>query len=71
MQHEAFRSGNFDTKFVVKTRFTPEMLQREEYVDEETLAVALATHIYRNGKRRTTGDAEIATKTSRWRERKF
>src|SRR5690606_28708033 len=70
MQHEAFRSGNFDTKFVEK-HFSPEMLQREEYVDEETLAVALATHIYRNGKRRTTGDAEIATKTSRWRERKF
>jgi acetyl-CoA carboxylase, biotin carboxylase subunit len=41
MQHDAFRSGNFDTKFV-ENYFTPEVLQGEPVEEEEVLAVALA-----------------------------
>lgn len=70
MQHEAFRSGDFDTKFVEK-HFSPEMLQTGEDANEEALAAALAIYIYKNDKQRTTGDSQIVTKTSRWKERRF
>jgi acetyl-CoA carboxylase, biotin carboxylase subunit len=41
MQHDAFRSGNFDTKFV-ENYFTPEVLQCKPIEEEEMLAIALA-----------------------------
>lgn len=70
MQHEAFVSGNFDTKFVEK-HFVPEMLQLGKDTIEETLAAALATYIYRNSKRKTTEESQIATNTSRWKKRRL
>lgn len=42
MKHEAFRSGNFDTKFV-DNYFHPEMLKARENPEEEMLAAALAS----------------------------
>jgi acetyl-CoA carboxylase biotin carboxylase subunit len=42
LEHEAFRSGNFDTKFVEKY-FTPGVLKRNPHADEEMLAAALST----------------------------
>ncbi|MBX2962823.1 MAG: acetyl-CoA carboxylase biotin carboxylase subunit [Cyclobacteriaceae bacterium] len=42
MQHEAFRSGNFDTKFV-ETHFKPEVLTSTPVEEEELLAVALSS----------------------------
>lgn len=44
MQHEAFRSGNFDTKFVEKY-FTPEVLQPTPIEEEEKVASILAAHL--------------------------
>ncbi len=41
MEHEAFRSGNFDTKFVEKY-FKPEALKGEPANDEMIVAVALS-----------------------------
>lgn len=41
MQHEAFRSGNFNTKFV-ETYFTPELLKAKPNNTEELIACALA-----------------------------
>jgi acetyl-CoA carboxylase biotin carboxylase subunit len=41
MQHEAFRSGNFDTRFV-ENYFKPEVLQQKGSTVEEKLAVLLA-----------------------------
>jgi acetyl-CoA carboxylase biotin carboxylase subunit len=41
VNHEAFRSGNFDTNFVNRY-FKPEMLQSETNTDAESIAVALA-----------------------------
>lgn len=42
MEHEAFRSGQFDTKFVEK-HFRPEVLKPPGSVHEEILAAALST----------------------------
>ncbi|MBX2954660.1 MAG: acetyl-CoA carboxylase biotin carboxylase subunit [Cyclobacteriaceae bacterium] len=42
MQHKAFRSGQFDTKFVEKY-FKPEVLASTPQEDEELLAVVLST----------------------------
>jgi acetyl-CoA carboxylase biotin carboxylase subunit len=41
VDHEAFRSGNFDTNFVNRY-FKPEMLQSEIHADAESIAVALS-----------------------------
>lgn len=44
LRHEAFVSGNFDTKFVDKF-FRPEMLNSND-PEEEKLAIALAAHLF-------------------------
>ncbi|MDL5047118.1 acetyl-CoA carboxylase biotin carboxylase subunit [Oscillatoria amoena NRMC-F 0135] len=44
MEHDAFRSGKFDTKFVEKY-FTPDVLNRKPDAVEELLAAALATQL--------------------------
>lgn len=44
LQHEAFRLGNFDTKFVEKY-FSPEALKQSPGTDEEKLAAALTTFL--------------------------
>ena len=49
MDHEAFVSGNFDTKFVEKY-FTPEVLQQESSEDLQKLAAALAVQLMENQK---------------------
>ncbi|MEQ8303412.1 MAG: acetyl-CoA carboxylase biotin carboxylase subunit [Cyclobacteriaceae bacterium] len=45
MQHDAFRSGDFDTKFVEKY-FTPEVLDPKSNAIEEELSAALAVHLF-------------------------
>ncbi len=69
MQHEAFLSGNFDTKFIERY-FTPEALQLH---DEEASAIAafLAARLMESEKSAETQSA-IATQTtkSKWLERK-
>ncbi len=45
MQHEAFKSGNFDTKFIEKF-FKPEYLQPKSDPIEEVLASILAAELY-------------------------
>lgn len=44
MQHEAFRSGNFDTRFVEKY-FKPEVLHTTPDPDEELLAAVLSSNM--------------------------
>jgi propionyl-CoA carboxylase alpha chain len=44
MEHAAFRSGNFDTKFVEKY-FTPDVLKTADSPEEELLAAALAVYV--------------------------
>lgn len=49
MTHEAFRSGNFDTRFV-ENYFKPELLQQSADSQEETIAAILATHLLDSNK---------------------
>jgi propionyl-CoA carboxylase alpha chain len=44
MQHDAFRSGNFDTRFV-EIYFKPGILEKEVDKEEELLAALLATNV--------------------------
>ena len=70
MQHEAFASGNFDTKFVEK-HFSPEALDGDRDETEEILAAALAVHVYKNNKRSKAVSQQVETKQSKWKARKF
>ncbi|WP_250631586.1 acetyl-CoA carboxylase biotin carboxylase subunit [Rhodoflexus caldus] len=71
LNHEAFISGQFDTKFVEKY-FTPEVLQSTNRPEEERVAAALAAFLLAQG---TGTPAVIATAppttaaTSAWKRR--
>jgi acetyl-CoA carboxylase biotin carboxylase subunit len=49
MEHEAFRSGNFDTRFV-ENYFRPDLLNNGVLLEEEILAAALATTFINDSK---------------------
>lgn len=53
MEHEAFRSGNFDTKFVEKY-FKPELLQTEGTEEERQLAGVLVATLLEQAKMHVT-----------------
>ncbi|WP_161887827.1 acetyl-CoA carboxylase biotin carboxylase subunit [Pontibacter russatus] len=69
LQHEAFVSGNFDTKFIDR-HFTPEALQQQPGSDEEEIAVALAALLMEEKKPTATSGSEQAAPvaTSNWRK---
>ncbi len=67
MKHEAFRSGNFDTKFI-ENYFKPEDLQMP-FTDEELQAAAIASLDFLN-KERTAIQISSETQTvSNWKKR--
>lgn len=49
MQHDAFRSGNFDTRFV-ENYFKPSVLQSAGVEDEEVIAALISATVLENGK---------------------
>jgi len=59
MQHEAFRSGNFDTRFI-ENYFKPEMLSTKGNPEEELLAAFVAVHAL-NEKKPENGTTAVAT----------
>ena len=68
MNHEAFISGNFDTRFI-GLYFTPEKLDEMENKDEEIIAAVLATHLL-NHKKMVNSSASIvgvALQESSWK----
>lgn len=67
INHEAFVSGNFDTKFVEKY-FTPDKLNGETSSDEQEIAAVLAAMLSTSNKR-DNGSASSPIKTSRWKRR--
>ena len=69
MQHDAFRSGNFDTKFV-ENYFKPEVLQAKPDDAEELLAVALAVSSM-NQKPSASPVAESSPSTSKWKKNRL
>jgi len=69
MEHPAFRSGDFDTRFV-ENYFKPAVLQAEASEQEEMLAAVLAATLFNgNGKgNAATEPATAASKPSKWRK---
>ncbi len=69
LEHEAFISGQFDTKFVEKY-FKPELLQAQATAEEEQMAAALAVLLHGQRKAKAAdGAATNNTATSKWRKR--
>lgn len=67
MNHEAFRSGDFDTKFVEKY-FTPELLQDKPVEAEELLASVLATQTINEIKKTSLITENINSTISNWKK---
>jgi acetyl-CoA carboxylase biotin carboxylase subunit len=68
MEHEAFISGRFDTKFVDKY-FRPELLHPKPDADEEMLAAALAIYLHGNRTTKVSNEQAAAATPSKWRKR--
>jgi propionyl-CoA carboxylase alpha chain len=71
LNHEAFVSGQFDTKFVEKY-FTPEVLQSINRPEEERVAAALAAFLLAQGNSTPAVAAtapQSATNSSAWKRR--
>ncbi|HOX83856.1 MAG TPA: biotin carboxylase, partial [Chryseolinea sp.] len=67
MKHEAFRSGNFDTRFV-ENYFTPSLSKPEPVELEEKLAAVLATTLM-NGTSSAKSNPSVAVSESKWKKR--
>ena len=69
MNHEAFRSGKFDTHFVSK-HFSPDQLSLKPDEEKLQLAAALAGMIYEEKNKNNITPASVSTKTkSKWKNR--
>jgi acetyl-CoA carboxylase, biotin carboxylase subunit len=71
LQHEAFRSGNFDTNFI-KHYFKPEMLVNSPTADEAEVAALFAAYVVSN--QSSEGENEpviLAPVVSKWKERRY
>lgn len=75
MKHEAFRSGNFDTKFVER-HFKPEYLNTDTSKEEDEIAVAIVSQLLENGKGKNVAVADSSEKNtnssgmSDWRKKR-
>jgi acetyl-CoA carboxylase, biotin carboxylase subunit len=70
MEHPAFRSGNFDTKFV-EQYFRPEVLKpAESSPEQDTVAAALAAFVFKE-QRATIPVSTSAAEVSRWKQNRF
>lgn len=72
LQHQAFTSGNFNTKFVEKF-FTPSSLKVATDLENEKLAAVFATFLVENKKeaanKRSSDNNFVTMQTSKWRNR--
>lgn len=66
MQHEAFLSGNFDTRFV-GLHYKPELLDAQPDPTEAMLAAALATTLLSGGSKSVGAAEAVAAPVSRWK----
>ncbi len=71
MQHDAFLSGKFDTKFI-ENYFMPEALHNTSE-EEARIAALIAAHIMDQSaeKPNTNHQQSVVTATSRWKERRW
>ncbi|MRS62341.1 acetyl-CoA carboxylase biotin carboxylase subunit [Larkinella terrae] len=71
MQHDAFRSGQFDTHFV-NHYFTPDKLTSETSAEETQLAGVLAAWLFENSQPKPETAALGSTqRSSKWKERRL
>jgi acetyl-CoA carboxylase biotin carboxylase subunit len=71
MQHDAFRSGRFDTHFVSQY-FTPDKLNPETSPEETQLAGVLAAWLFQNRQPKTAQEVVVTdAKRSKWKERRL
>jgi acetyl-CoA carboxylase biotin carboxylase subunit len=66
MQHEAFRSGNFDTKFIQRY-FLPETLNQPLNEEEAKLAAVLVAYLFETAQPKTAiSDVGLGAAVSNW-----
>ena len=70
MHHDAFRTGNFDTKFVEKY-FKPEVLTPRQNTEEETIAAVLSNYLLQEKSTSTTLTEVGNTTNSKWRKNRL
>lgn len=70
MQHEAFRSGNFDTRFV-ENYFKPAVLQQSAVAEEEQLAAALAVMLQQQEKVAAPAAILADGQQSKWKKNRL
>lgn len=68
MNHEAFRSGQFDTKFV-ETHFNPTALSVSGEADEQLIASVIAVSIFENRKAKVSDTQK--TEVSAWKKNRL
>jgi acetyl-CoA carboxylase biotin carboxylase subunit len=69
MEHEAFRSGDFDTHFVSKY-FTPDKLSPEPEAAYQQLAALLTARVLNQARKTTQPPAMPTGQVSKWKSRK-
>jgi acetyl-CoA carboxylase, biotin carboxylase subunit len=69
MQHEAFTSGKFDTRFV-ENYFKPEVLQTKALADEERIASVLAV-MFSNGNKKKEAEPVSGQSISKWKKNRL
>lgn len=68
LKHEAFVSGNFDTRFVEKY-FQPKDLQAADNPGMEKLAAVFAAYLMENHKKKAVSHQNQRAKPSKWKDR--
>ena len=68
MQHEAFRSGHFDTHFI-QQYFKPEMLNTELDAEEKIAVALMAARLDKMSEKQVVGNVSSGGKESAWRRR--
>jgi propionyl-CoA carboxylase alpha chain len=70
MQHDAFRSGNFDTRFI-ENYFHPDLLRSRPDEAGEMLAAALSVLEWENGKKQKQPTPTVSADGSRWKKNRL
>ncbi|WP_200979580.1 acetyl/propionyl/methylcrotonyl-CoA carboxylase subunit alpha [Echinicola sp. 20G] len=72
MSHEAFRSGNFDTKFIERY-FTPENLNDTFDEKEAEILATIAVHLFASGKNKSKSSNidQQTNNSSNWNKRRW
>jgi acetyl-CoA carboxylase, biotin carboxylase subunit len=70
MEHEAFQSGNFDTKFV-ENYFSPEKLNRSSSQQQEMIAALLAVKVMGENNAKATPSMNGQAPVSQWKKNRM